>query len=77
MEAYIGTILLFAGNFAPKGWAFCDGKLLNIQGNEAVFSIVGTQYGGDGMHNFALPNLPNVGDTRYIFCMEGIYPSRD
>jgi len=77
MEAYIGTIQLFAGTYAPKDWAFCDGKLLNIRGNEAIFSIIGNQYGGDGHTTFALPNLPNVGDTHYIFCMAGIYPTRE
>jgi microcystin-dependent protein len=56
-EAYIGSIVLFAGNFAPRGWAFCNGQLLAIQQYTAVFSILGTTYGGNGTSNFALPNL--------------------
>ena len=54
---YIGEILLFAGNFAPVGWALCDGQLLAINQNQALFSILGTTYGGDGTTNFALPDL--------------------
>ena len=57
MEAYIGQIILFAGNFAPKNWAFCDGRLLSIAQNSALFSILGTTYGGDGITTFALPDL--------------------
>jgi microcystin-dependent protein len=54
---YLGEILLFAGNFAPVGWAICDGALLSISQNTALFSILGTTYGGDGRTNFALPDL--------------------
>jgi microcystin-dependent protein len=57
MEAFIGTIMMFAGNFAPRGWALCNGQLLSISQNTALFSILGTTYGGDGMTTFALPNL--------------------
>ena len=53
----IGEISLFAGNFAPDGWAFCDGQLLSISQNTALFSILGTTYGGDGRTTFALPDL--------------------
>lgn len=56
-EAYIGEIRIFAGNFPPKGWALCDGQLMSIQQNTALFSILGVQYGGDGKTTFALPNL--------------------
>lgn len=56
-EAYIGSIVLFAGNFAPRGWAFCQGQLLPIAQNTALFSILGTTYGGNGQTNFALPDL--------------------
>ncbi|AUT01883.1 phage tail protein [Nostoc sp. CENA543] len=82
MDFLIGQIILFAGNFAPRGWAFCDGQLLSIQQHTAVFSILGNNFGGDGVRNFALPNLPVVvdtdgkGESRYIICLEGIYPSR-
>ncbi|MCG8648755.1 MAG: tail fiber protein [Pirellulales bacterium] len=57
MEPFIGQIIMFAGNFAPRGWALCDGQLLPIANNQALFSILGTTYGGDGRTNFALPDL--------------------
>ena len=57
MEPFIGQIIMFGGNFAPRGWAFCDGQLLAISQNEALFSILGTTYGGDGRTTFALPDL--------------------
>jgi microcystin-dependent protein len=60
-EAYIGSIVLFAGNFAPRGWAFCQGQLLPIAQNAALFSILGTTYGGDGRTTFALPDLRGRG----------------
>jgi len=56
-EPFIAEIRIFAGNFAPRGWASCDGQLLSISQNTALFSLVGTTYGGDGRTNFALPNL--------------------
>lgn len=56
-EAYLGEIRIFAGTFAPNGWAFCDGALLPISGNDALFSLLGTTYGGDGQTTFALPDL--------------------
>ncbi|MCX4248096.1 phage tail protein [Paraliomyxa miuraensis] len=57
MEPFIGQIIMFAGNFAPRGWALCDGQLLPISQNQALFSILGTTYGGDGRTTFALPDL--------------------
>src|SRR5512139_500018 len=57
MEAFIGSIVLFAGNFAPRGWALCQGQILSIAQNTALFSILGTTYGGDGVSTFALPDL--------------------
>ncbi|WP_375551758.1 phage tail protein [Rhodophyticola porphyridii] len=57
MEPLIGQIMLFAGNFAPRNWAFCDGQLLAISSNSALFSILGTTYGGDGRTSFGLPDL--------------------
>lgn len=56
-EPFIGEIRMFAGNFAPRGWAFCNGQLLSIAQNSALFSILGTTYGGNGQTTFALPNL--------------------
>lgn len=57
MEGYLGQIILFAGNFAPRNWAFCQGQLLGVAQNQALFSILGTNYGGDGRTTFALPDL--------------------
>ena len=57
MPPYVGEIRLFAGNFAPAGWAFCDGQLLPISENETLFQLIGTTYGGDGQNTFALPDL--------------------
>ncbi|MCA9638552.1 MAG: phage tail protein [Myxococcales bacterium] len=57
MEPFLGQIMMFAGNFAPRGWALCDGQLLPISQNQALFSILGTTYGGDGRTTFALPDL--------------------
>jgi microcystin-dependent protein len=57
MEGYIAQILLFAGTFAPRNWAYCDGSLVNIASNTALFSLLGTTYGGNGTTNFALPDL--------------------
>lgn len=54
---YIGEIRMFGGNFAPQGWAFCDGSLLPISENDALFTLIGTTYGGDGQTTFALPDL--------------------
>lgn len=56
-EPFIGEITLFAGSYAPQGWAFCHGQLLPIQQFTALFSLLGTTYGGDGRTNFALPDL--------------------
>ncbi len=57
MEGTIGEIRMFAGNFAPRSWAFCNGQLLSIAQNTALFSILGTTYGGNGQTTFALPNF--------------------
>lgn len=57
MNDFIGTIILFGGNFAPRGWAFCHGQLLPIASNSTLFSILGTTYGGDGRTTFGLPDF--------------------
>jgi microcystin-dependent protein len=56
-EPYLGEIRMFGGNYAPLGWAFCNGQLLPISQNDALFSLIGTTYGGDGQTTFALPDL--------------------
>lgn len=82
-DGTIGEIRLFAGNFAPRNWAFCHGQKMSISENTALFSILGTTYGGDGRTSFALPDLrgkgANSGNNQpphYIICLVGIYPSR-
>jgi microcystin-dependent protein len=56
-EPFLGEIRMFGGNFAPTGWAFCNGQLLAISDNDALYQLIGTTYGGDGQSTFALPNL--------------------
>lgn len=79
MEPLLGQIQLLPYGFAPEGWAICDGQFLSIAQNSALFSLLGTQYGGDGKTTFALPNLtgkapdPNM---QYCIALQGVYPSR-
>ena len=82
MDEYIGIVKLYAGTFAPKGWAYCDGQLMSIEQNSALFSLLGTTYGGDGKSTFALPLLEDVKSgkddlIKYIICLSGMYPQRD
>ena len=56
-QPYVGEIRLFAGNFPPNGWQFCDGQLISIAENEVLFDLIGTTYGGDGVNTYALPDL--------------------
>jgi microcystin-dependent protein len=78
MEPFIGQIQLLPYNFAPKSWAPCDGQVLQISQNQALFSLLGTNFGGDGRTTFALPKLagPAAG-LGYFIALEGIYPSRN
>lgn len=57
MDPFVGEIRMFAGNFAPRGWALCNGDLISVRSNTVLFTILGTIYGGDGKNTFALPNL--------------------
>ncbi len=88
MDEMLATIKLFAGSFVPRGFMECNGQTLLIMHNQALFSLLGTNYGGDGTHNFQLPDLRpldeagkkrswNNDEPRFIICVEGIYPSRD
>jgi microcystin-dependent protein len=56
-EAFLGEVRMFGGNFAPKGWALCNGQIISIQQNSALFSLLGTTFGGNGVSTFALPDL--------------------
>ncbi len=78
-DPFVGQVAMFAGNFAPEGWAFCDGQQLAISSNTSLFSLLGTTYGGDGRTTFGLPNmqeLSKANGVKYIIALRGIYPSR-
>lgn len=79
MEPFIGQIELFAFNFAPRDWSTCEGQLLSINENAALFALLGTTFGGDGQTTFALPDLrgkaPGDGLAYYI-AIQGVFPSR-
>jgi microcystin-dependent protein len=78
MEFYIGQILLLPYNFTPVQLAPCDGQLLQITQNTALFSLLGTNFGGDGAQTFALPNYQGLAPkgSQYFIVVNGIYPSR-
>jgi microcystin-dependent protein len=82
MDTYMGTIMLFAFSYAPddeQGWTTCEGQILTITQYQALYSIIGTVYGGDGVKTFALPNLrgaeplPNM---KFYIATKGLYPPR-
>ena len=77
-QPYVGEIRMFAGNFAPAGWQFCEGQFLPTSENDTLFQLIGTTYGGDGIHTFHLPDLrdKNMGAVSYIICTQGLYPPR-
>jgi microcystin-dependent protein len=74
----VGTIKLFAGNFCPSGYLYCDGQIISITSNLVLYNIIGNNYGGDGKTTFALPKLNTDTDNtgvKYIICVSGIYPT--
>jgi microcystin-dependent protein len=82
-DAVMAGVQLFAGTFPPKNWEFCQGQVLPISENAALFSLLGNQYGGDGITTFGLPNLapvatagPGQPPMNYIICVSGTYPAR-
>jgi microcystin-dependent protein len=78
-DVYMGTIALVGFNFAPQGWALCDGQILSIAQNTALFTLLGATYGGNGQTTFALPNIKASSlqeGLNYIIAVQGIYPSR-
>lgn len=79
MDYTLGQISLFGFSFQMVGWATCEGQILSVAQNQALFSLIGFTYGGDGRTTFALPNLrgaePNP-NMRYYICTQGIYPQR-
>jgi microcystin-dependent protein len=70
MDPYLGEIKIFAGNYAPMGWMMCQGQILPISGNDALFAVIGATYGGDGTTNFALPDFR----SRVPLGLSAIYP---
>jgi hypothetical protein len=72
----LGEVRLFAGTRAPNGWAWADGELVPVQGNTNLFSVIGTQYGGDGQSTFALPDMRGIepAGARYMVCHTGVFP---
>ena len=84
MEPLLGEVRLFPYPFAPVNWLACQGQVLNIADNQALFSLLGTMFGGDGQTNYALPDLRSHspfaginGPVGYCICVNGIYPPRD
>ena len=84
MDTFLGSLMLVPYNFAPRGWQFCQGQLLPISQNTALFALIGNTYGGDGKTTFALPDLranaitdANGGALTWIIALEGIFPARD
>jgi microcystin-dependent protein len=79
MEPFIGQIELFPYDFEPMDWTTCDGKILQVNSNPALFSLLGTRFGGDGRTTFAVPDLskasPNP-NLRYCIALRGLYPTR-
>ena len=83
MDPFLSEIRLFACNFAPVGWAVCNGATLQISQNTALFSLLGTMYGGDGVSTFALPDLSaktpfsSGQGVAYCIAVQGVFPSRN
>jgi len=78
MEPFLGQIQLLPYTFAPRGWMLCDGQTLSIAQNTALFSLLGTNFGGDGKTTFALPKLAGPANyVGYYIAVQGIFPARD
>lgn len=78
-QAFIGSIVLVGFNYAPEGWALCNGQTLQIMQNQVLFAVIGTTYGGDGRTTFALPKLDASAlqqGLNYVICVNGVFPSR-
>ena len=75
IDSMLGEIKMFAGNYAPWGWAFCDGQLLAVNNHSALFALIGNKFGGDGQHTFALPDLRGCAPV-HQGCGEGLNPRK-
>jgi len=77
MDPYLGEIRFFGFSWAPQGWAECKGQMMSIEQNQALYSLLGPTYGGDGRTTFALPTVPGPSDGGiYCIAVNGIYPQR-
>ncbi len=79
MEAFIGQVQLFPYDYIPSGWLACEGQLLNISQNQALFAVVGPKFGGDGRTTFSLPDLRGkepIPGMRYFIALSGFWPSQ-
>lgn len=79
MDTYVGDVRLFPYTFAPEKWMACRGQLLTIVNNEALYALLGTQYGGNGVSTFGLPNLIGTEPSpfmEYCICVDGLFPPR-
>lgn len=77
MDVFLGSIQLVAFNFAPNGFLLCNGQMMAISQNAALFSLLGTTYGGDGMTTFALPKLSSpIEGLNFVIAISGLYPTR-
>lgn len=81
MEPILGQIALFPYNRIPKGWAKCDGKEYSLAANTALYSLLGTNFGGNGKTTYAVPNIPPIktggGEIVYCIALQGYYPATD
>lgn len=78
-EGFLGQVVLFAGDFAPLGWQFCHGQLLEISQYDQLFAVLSNTYGGNGATTFALPDLRDQGPSglNYIISVNGVFPGRN
>lgn len=76
MEGTIGEVRYFAGNFAPKNWAFCQGQIISIASNTSLYSVIGARFGGDGRSVIALPKIEDLNGCKAIICTNGTMPDR-
>ncbi|CAK7009941.1 phage tail protein [Saezia sanguinis] len=78
-DVFLGQIILVPYGFAPREFALCDGRMMAINSNQALFSLLGNKFGGNGMATFALPDLKDKAPEglQYVIALQGVYPSRD
>jgi len=82
MEIFLGIIKAFPYDFVPRGWALCNGQIMNIVQNQALYALIGIQFGGDGRTTFALPDLRGAetdagGLCKYYIALSGLFPTRE